>query len=209
MTIPLTQSTTNPQAIATDHGHDRDLQHPALAAMVDEERERMARLTARGIGMPIAGIFYWLVVAWLVRAYPLNTAGTLSFIATGAVFPLGVLVNRWFGGNLFAKASRFDSLGMLFNAMQFAAWPVIALVYFTATPWTWFTMGVLFGAHFLGYAWLYRSRGYGVLGGGMVGVLALLALVTRSPLPTTVPLIAAAVYAVAVAMVWGELRRSR
>ena len=207
MTMPMTQPMTDAALLSSDH--DRDLQHPALGAMVDAERERMARLTARGIGMPIAGILYWLAVAWLVRAYPLNKAGTLSFIATGAVFPIGMVITKWFGGNLFAKASRFDSLGMLFNAMQFAFWPVVALVYYTATPWTWFTMGVLFGSHFIGYAWLYRSRGYGLLGGGMVGVLTLVALVTRSPMPTTVPLIAAGVYAVAVAMLWGELKRTR
>ena len=159
---------------------------------------------AEGWRIPDASVLWHQLSEW-PRYYTWNDV----IFNVAAYVPIGMLITKWFGGNLFAKASRFDSLGMLFNAMQFAFWPVVALVYYTATPWTWFTMGVLFGSHFIGYAWLYRSRGYGVLGGGMVGVLTLVALVTRSPMPTTVPLIAAAVYAVAVAMVWGELKRAR
>ncbi len=202
MSMPITPAV--PQGIAASV--DADLQHPSLATMLDVERDRMARLTARGIGMPIAGTLYWLAVAWLVREFPVGKAGTLSFIATGAVFPIGVVVNKWFGGDLFAKAERFGALGMLFNAMQFAFWPVVVLVYFVAAPWTWFTMAVLFGSHFLGYAWLYRSRAYAVLGGGMVLLPSLAAWWTRDPLVTTVPLLAAAIYAVSVAMLLHELR---
>lgn len=179
---------------------------PATRA-IDAERDRMARLTARGIGMPIAGLLYWLVVAAFVRELPMRSALFWSFCATGVVFPAGLLITRWFGGDLFAKSERFTSLGLLFNAMQLMFWPVILVVWRVAPEWVPFVMATLFGSHFLGYAWLYRSRGYAVLAAGPFLVLTAAVLVARDPLYTIVPLIAAAIYAVAVGFLYTEVRR--
>jgi len=55
---------------------------PALAAF-EAERDRLARLTRKGIGMPAA--------AFLLRALPQRTA---RFALTGVVFPLGALLTR-------------------------------------------------------------------------------------------------------------------
>lgn len=178
-----------------------------LATTIDDERHRLARATARGIGMPAAGMLYWVAVAVLLRALPLRPALFWSFVATGAVFPVGALLTRALGGDLFAKSERFTALGMLFNALQLFFWPVIILVWRVAPAWTPFTMATLFGSHFLGYAWLYRSRGYAVLSIGVSGGLTLAVLAARDPLVTVVPLLAAAVYAVAVSLLALEVRR--
>jgi hypothetical protein len=70
-------------------------------------------------------------------------------------------------------------------------------------------MGVLFGSHFLPYAWLYRSRGYGFLAIGTTVALCAAVLVTRAPLYANVPLIAAACYAVAIVLLWMETNPNR
>ncbi len=184
-----------------------DLPLPATRA-IDAERERMARRTARGIGMPIAGLLYWLVVAAFVRELPMRSALFWSFCATGVVFPAGLLITRWFGGDLFAKSERLTSLGLLFNAMQLMYWPIIIVVWRVAPEWTPFVMATLFGTHFLGYAWLYRSRGYAVLSAGASLLLSAAVLIARDPLYTSIPLLAAAVYAVAVAFLYSEIRRA-
>ena len=185
----------------------RSADQVAATVAIDAERSRLARATARGLGMPIAGLIYWLVVAYLLRTLPLRSALIWSFFGTGAVFPVGLLITRLVGGDLFAKSERFTSLGMLFNALQLFFWPIIILVWRTAPEWTPFTMATLFGSHFLGYAWLYRSRGYAVLSIGVSGLLTVAVLVARDPLLLQGPLLAAAVYAVAVALLTLEVRR--
>lgn len=173
------------------------MEQALVTRAIDFERARLAELTKRGAGMPIAGMLFWIAAAVFLRQWPMNTALIAMFIATGAVFPIGFAITRLFGGDLFAKSERFASLGMLFNAAQFFFWPVVILVFRVAPEWTPFTMCVLFGSHFMGYAWLYRSRGYAVLTAGTVLVPCAAVLIAGDPLLTTIPLLAAAVYAVA------------
>ncbi len=191
-----------------------DPPHPVGAPLpstvaIDAERARLARATARGIGMPIAGLLYWLVVAAFVRELPVRQALFWSFCATGAVFPVGVLITRWFGGDLFAKSERLTPLGLLLNGMQLLFWPVIIVVWRIEPTWVPFTLATLFGSHFLGYAWLYRSRGYAVLSLGVSVVLTAAVLVARDPLYLLTPVLAAAVYAVAIAVLFLEWRDAR
>lgn len=190
---------------------DPPLAHASLSpitAAIDGERDRLARATARGIGMPMAGFVYWLAVAALLRALPIGPALFWTYVSTGTVFPLGVALTRAFGGDLFAKSETLTPLGLLLNATQFFFWPVIILLGRVAPLWVPFAMATLFGSHFLGYAWLYRSRGYAVLSIGVSVLLTTAVLVARDPLFLTVPLLAAAVYAVAIAILWQERHRA-
>ncbi len=183
--------------------------HSHATAAIDAERARLARATARGIGMPIAGFLFWIAVAALLRALPLKQALLWSYISTGAVFPLGVLFTRLLGGDLFARSETLTPLGLLLNATQFFFWPVIILLGQVAPLWVPFVMATLFGSHFLGYAWLYRSRGYAVLAVGVSVLLTAAVLLARDPLFTLVPLLTAAVYAAAIAFLWQERRDER
>ena len=157
----------------------------------EAERDRLALLTRKGIGMPAAGMLYWLGVAILLRQFPQKTALVFSFALTGVVFPLGALLTRIAGGDLFAKSATLTPLGLMLAAVQLFYWPVV--------------MAVLFSSHFLPYAWLYRSAAFGFLAVAATLVVSAGVIVTRSPLYATVPLLAAACYAVAVAMLWREV----
>lgn len=174
----------------------------------DAERNRLIALTQRGIGMPVAGMLFWLGVAWLVRHFPLGQAVFFSFFLTGIVFPIGVGITRLAGGDLFAKSQRLTSLGMLLAALQLFYWPIIFLVAHLNGAWTPWAMAVLFGSHFLPYAWLYRSRAFAFLTISVTVSLSALALITGDPMPTMVPLITAACYAIAVVWMWRENRAS-
>ncbi|MDA0330033.1 MAG: hypothetical protein O2958_13635 [Gemmatimonadetes bacterium] len=56
-------------------------------------------------------------------------------------------------------------------------------------------MAVLFGSHFLPYAWLYESRAYAFLSISVAVVMSVGVVATRSPLYLTVPFMAAGCYA--------------
>ncbi|NJN64628.1 MAG: hypothetical protein HC882_06940 [Acidobacteria bacterium] len=180
---------------------------PDLALLeFERERERVSRLTKKGVGMPMAGFLFWLAYAVLLRLFPIEEAVLYSFFATGMVFPLGILFTRLAGGDLFAKSPSLSGLGIQLAALQIFFWPVLILVWNVAPAWSPFAMAVLFGSHFLPYWWLYRSAGYGML--PIINTVSLVALVmiTGSPLPEIVPLVTAGAYAIAIAMVARENR---
>ena len=172
---------------------------------LEAERDRLSRLTRKGIGMPLAGMLYWLAVAFLLRTFPQKTALVFSFALTGMVFPAGALLTRLAGGDLFAKSATLTPLGLQLAAMQLFYWPVIIVVFNRAPEWTPFILAVLFGSHFLPYAWLYRSAAFMFLAVATTLVLSAGVIITRSPLFTTAPLLAAACYAVAVILLWREV----
>jgi hypothetical protein len=173
----------------------------------DAERERLAGLTRRGIGMPAAGLLYWIAVAVLVRVLPMKSALIWSFIATGAVFPVGVLLTKLVGGDLFAKSQSLTPLGLMLNAVQLFYWPVIIVVFKVAPEWTPFAIAVLFSSHFLPYAWMYRSAGYATLAVATTVVVTLAVVATKSPLYLTVPVLTAGCYAVSLGMLAREAFR--
>jgi hypothetical protein len=174
--------------------------------ILEAERTRIALLTRRGIGMPMAGLLYWVAFAVFVRLLPERTALVYSFFATGAVFPLGILFTRLAGGDLFVKSAVFTNLGVQLAVLQLFFWPVIIIVFGTARPWTPYVMAVLFCSHFLPYNWLYRSRGYAFLAIGTGAITTAVAIVARSSLFLWAPVIAASCYAVAVMLLWQENR---
>jgi hypothetical protein len=154
--------------------------------------------------MPAAGTLYWLAVFALVNTTPQSRALVLSFVLTGAVFPVGLLFTRLAGGNLFAKSEVMGSLGGILAGIQILYWPVIIAVYSEAPDWTPFVMVMLFGSHFLPYAWLYRSRAYAFLAVSTTVVSTIAVMVAWDPLYRVMPAMAAACYAIAVVWMWRE-----
>jgi hypothetical protein len=172
---------------------------------LEAERARLALLTRKGIGMPAAGMLFWLATAVVVRVWPQRPALVIMFILTGLVFPVGVFLTRLVGGNLFAKSQALTSLGLLLMLTQLFYWPVVIVVFRQAPEWTPFAMAVLFGSHFLPYAWFYRSVGYALLATSVVVVLSAAAIATRSPLYLAVPVLTSACYAAAIVVLWREV----
>ena len=171
------------------------------------ERLRMCVATAKGIGMPIAGMLYWIAVAVVLRSsLPMSTALVLCFVLTGPVFPIGYVLTRAMGGDLFAKSTTLTPIGLQLAALQLFFWPVVVVVYRNAPEWVPFTLAVLFGSHFLPYGWMYRSIGYPFLALSLAVVMSVGALVSGGPMFLTVPLLAAGCYAVAVGILWLEIR---
>jgi hypothetical protein len=176
------------------------------------ERDRLALLTRKGIGMPVAGLIYWLAVAVILRRMPESGGLVVCFIATGAVFPLGALLTKLAGGDLFAKSATFTPLGLQLAAVQLFYWPIIILVFREVPEWTPFTMAVLMSSHFLPYWWLYGSRGYALLAALTMVTTTTAVIVAGDPLFEDVPLIVAGCYALSCAVLGGEvaaLRRLR
>lgn len=89
-----------------------------LPELLRAEQNRVIRVTRMGLGMPIAGMVYWLAFAFLVSRYEIQNAVYLSFFATGIAFTLGILFTRMLGGDLFAKSAALGTLGVQLAAVQ-------------------------------------------------------------------------------------------
>ena len=178
---------------------------------IDRLRDESARITQRGIGMPAAGLVYWLAMAWVGSRYPAKSAALLFFIGTGAIFPLGWWFTRLAGGDLFAKAHKghpLNSLGGILNAVQAFYWPITILLFWKDPMLVPFALGTLFGSHFLPYGWLYRSAGYTFLGIAAPALTIVVQIAMPERVYTAVPLALAAAYLVCVAMLARENRSS-
>ena len=173
---------------------------------LDRLRDEIAGITKRGIGMPAAGMIYWLAMAWVGSRYPAKSAALLFFVGTGLVFPLGFAITRLAGGDLFAKGHPLTGLGGILNAVQAFYWPVAILLFWKDPMLVPFALGTLFGSHFLPYGWFYRSAGYTFL--GIAAPVATIAVQIAMPAQVfvAVPLALAAAYLVTVTMVARENR---
>ena len=176
---------------------------------LDRLRAEIAGITRRGIGMPAAGMIYWLAMAWVGSRYQPQSAALLFFIGTGLVFPIGLGLTRLAGGDLFAKGHPLTGLGGILNAVQAFYWPIAILLFYKDPMLVPFALGTLFGSHFLPYGWFYRSRGYVFL--GIAAPVATIAVQVAMPerVYVAVPLALAAAYLVCVAMIAGENRGRR
>lgn len=171
---------------------------------IDALRDELAAITRRGIGMPIAGMVYWMAMAASGAALTPHNAALTMFIGTGAVFPLGWWLTTLAGGNLMHKGHPLTSLGMTLNFVQFAYWPLVVFVFKADPMLVPLALGSLFGSHFLPYGWFYRSRGYTTLGISAPIVATLLQLAAPARAFVLIPLGMAACYAVAIAMLHRE-----
>ena len=178
---------------------------PTLPEDLDAEKTRCIRATRMGLGMPIAGMLFWIGVWFLVTRFPIQSAVYMSFFATGLVFPVGVGITRLLGGDLFARSPALTSLGLQLAALQLFFWPVIIILASIAPRWVPYVMACLFASHFLPYGWLYRSRGYMVLAILTAVATTATVLVARGPVPHVVPLVAAASYLVAILITRAEV----
>lgn len=197
----------NAVTLPFDKAPAASLRDPQAVRMLDELREEGARITQLGIGMPIAGTLFWLAFAAFGWFYPPKTAALLSFFATGAVFPLGWWFTHLAGGDLMSKGHPLNGLGGLLNGVQFFYWPVLMLIFGIAPSYVPFAFGVLFGSHFLGYGWLYKSAGYTGLGIGAPVVALSVQLAFPTQVAWLLPLAVAATYIVAVLRLHHENRR--
>jgi hypothetical protein len=174
---------------------------------LDRLRDDAARVTKRGIGMPAAGMIYWLAMAWVGATYKPQSAALLFFIGTGLVFPIGYGLTRLAGGDLFAKGNPLTGLGGILNAVQAFYWPMAILLFYKDPMLVPFAFGTLFGSHFLPYGWFYRSRGYTFLGIAAPVITIVVQIAMPERVYTAVPVALAGMYLACVAMLAGENRK--
>ena len=75
------------------------------------DRQGFSAITKKGIGLPIAGTVFWIAASWVFYLVPFKLGGMVVMVATGLVFPLGILVSRLLKGDVMAKQPPLSDLG--------------------------------------------------------------------------------------------------
>lgn len=175
---------------------------------LDTLRDEVARVTRRGIGMTVAACLYWLGLALVTAFAGLQPPALAAFfvVATALVYPLGWLLNRWCGGDLFARGHPLSGLIVMLAATEALGIPLMVLLFRDEPALLAFALAAMLGAHFVPLGWLYRSPAYYALGVGTVALSALLQWRLPERAPLLIPLAMTLCYVLAAAAVWREVR---
>lgn len=175
---------------------------------LDSLRLEVGRITKRGIGMTLAASLYWLGLALVTALAGLQPQALAAFfvVATVVVYPLGWLLDRWCGGDLFARGHPLSGLIAMLAATEALGLPMMALLFRDEPALLAFALAAMLGAHFVPFGWLYKSPAYYALGVGTVLLSALLQWLLPAQAPLLIPIAMALCYAFAAAAVWREVR---
>jgi hypothetical protein len=136
-------------------------------------RDALAEVTLGGVGATLSGALFWAVIAVTLVVQGLSIDALAWAIVLGGVVvhPLGFVLNRWLGGDILARGHPWAGLIWTLGGTQLLGWVTVAVLFAQAPALVPFGLATLVGAHFLPFAWLYRSMPYAVLGvASVVGV---------------------------------------
>ncbi len=128
---------------------------------INEARHNLARRTRRGITNIGAGVLLWTTFGVLGMVLPPSPQRALIYLfGAGMVLPLGMLLAALLRIDLFANGNPLGLLSGLLGGLQILFIPLMIGAYGAtphAVPWY---LGVLVGAHFLPFMWVFNSRAY-------------------------------------------------
>lgn len=132
---------------------------------ITQLRDDLARRNKRGLAFILASIVLWtgILVVWLLPIENILTRNLFTFFCTAPLMPLAFLFSKIIKAEFSVKDNPLNSLGILFSLNQFL-YILIAMWAYAAAP-THMVMliGMIFGAHLLPFAWLYKSRAYFIM----------------------------------------------
>lgn len=149
--------------------------------------------------MTLASAAFWLTMAAVAAFAGLDAGALALFFAIGValVYPAGYVINRACGGDLLARGSVFRELVGVVLPGEWLAAPIVIALLLTELRLVTFALAISLGAHFLPFAWLYRSPAYYALGIGTPVAASLIQWLAPSQANAFVALAMAVMYATA------------
>ena len=172
-----------------------------------ELQDHVINVAQRGYPILVTGSAFFIVLAAMGNAVPQRTLGLVWIFGMMVIFPTGVMLGTLLGIRVMTRDNPLGTLGGLVAAVQAFFIPVFIVVYQFTPQYLPLTVGLLGGAHFLPYSWIYRSRAYIVVSIGTGLASLVLGTVALTFAYTLVPLAIAVIFAGGVVWIRGENRR--
>lgn len=135
---------------------------------MDMLRNDCALKQKKGIHFILASIFIWTVITMIhmTNLHPLMK-NMFTFCATAPLVPLAFVISKFIKVDFSDKTNPLSALGFLFSMNQML-YLIIAMWVYSAVPEKMLmVIAMIFGAHLLPFAWLYRSKSYYVAAVGI------------------------------------------
>jgi len=160
----------------------------------------------RGYPILVSAAGFFLLMGTLAGILPTRVLGLAWIFGMMVIFPVGVALGRLAGARVMTTDNPLGTLGGLVAGTQAFFIPVFIVVYQFVPQYLPLAVGLLGGAHFLPYAWIYRSRAYVfvTVGTGLSALVLGTAFVSQAYV--TVPLAMATAFAIAVLWIRRENR---
>lgn len=129
---------------------------------IEQMRDDLARRNHRGLPFILASIVLWtgILIIWYLPIENILTRNLYTFLCTAPLLPLAFLFSKLLKAEFSAKDNPLNNLGILFSVNQFL-YILIAMWAYAAAPTNMvMIIAMIFGAHLLPFAWLYKSRAY-------------------------------------------------
>ena len=118
----------------------------------------------KGLHFILASIVIWCaVLAIQLTSFPVLSKNLLTFCCTAPLMPLAYMISKLIKVDFTNKGNPLTNLGVLFSLNQILYLLIAMWVYPTVPEKMVMVLAMIFGAHLLPYAWLYKSKSYLVL----------------------------------------------
>lgn len=179
----------------------------ASAKTLVQLQDQIIKSAKRGYPILISAAGFFALIASLGQILPQRTLGLAWIFGLMIIFPIGVALGRVLNAQVITTDNPLGNLGGLVAGTQAFFIPVFIVIYQFVPQYLPLAVGLLGGAHFLPYAWIYRSRAYVFVTLGICLSALVLGIAFTSVAYTVVPLGMAAIFAIAVLWIVSENRR--
>lgn len=129
-------------------------------------RLELATKTKTGLDFIVAASVVWAAITLLwTLPLPVVTLGFITFFVGALTLPLAWLLSKVFRTTWTLPHNPLQPLGLLLNVAQLFYFPILIFMYMRYPQYFLMTYGIITGAHFFPYAWLYRATPYALAAG--------------------------------------------
>ncbi|WP_203294000.1 DUF7010 family protein [Maricaulis parjimensis] len=128
------------------------------AAQLREEKHRYFVAAGGGIALPVAGAIYWIGLAIASNYLSPNDWAFWAAVFSGAIFPLGVLLQKPLASPFLKAKSPLSGAGLMAVAAINFLWPLHMVVFYAAPSAAPLTLALGMTLHWPVIGWAYGSR---------------------------------------------------
>jgi hypothetical protein len=140
-------------------------------------RLELATKAKNGLDFILAASLVWAAITFVwTLPLPVATRGFITFFVGALTLPLAWLLSKALGTIWTLPHNPLQPLGLVLNLAQLFYFPFLIFVFMRYPQHFVLCYGIITGAHFFPYAWLYRAPAYGVAAGLISGGCLLLGL---------------------------------
>jgi hypothetical protein len=121
---------------------------------LDDLRKDFEISANRSVSLPMAGALVWFLVALASTQFSERAGILILLFASGAIFPIGLLIARFRGELLLTSSNPLAKLGGLAVLMVNLLWALHIPLFIYAPDFVPLSLGIGLGLHWVVYSWI-------------------------------------------------------